>query len=275
MKMQNSCKGSKQKAGEKMGEVIVSMKDIVKTFPGVKALDHVNFELRSGEVMALLGENGAGKSTLMKILSGVYTKDSGTMTIFGTEYENLTPKQAQAVGVAIIHQELNMCRHLSVAENMFLGREKVNGIVVHYTANPGTTAQQNRDYFEGLAQSGETHASSHFVIGISGEIIQCIPCNEIAYASNERNADTISIECCIPDDTGKFTDATYGSLVHLVTWLMGRYDLTTDDVIRHYDVTGKACPKYYVENEAAWEQFKSDLVDYIETNGIAKTEEIQ
>lgn len=93
MKAQNSCKGSRQKAGEKMGEVIVSMKDIVKTFPGVKALDHVNFELRSGEVMALLGENGAGKSTLMKILSGVYTKDSGTMTIFGTEYENLTPEQ--------------------------------------------------------------------------------------------------------------------------------------------------------------------------------------
>ena len=119
------------KAGEKMGEVIVSMKDIVKTFPGVKALDHVNFELRSGEVMALLGENGAGKSTLMKILSGVYTKDSGTMTIFGTEYDNLTPKQAQTVGVAIIHQELNMCRHLSVAENMFLGREKVNGIVLN------------------------------------------------------------------------------------------------------------------------------------------------
>ena len=119
------------KVGEKMGEVIVSMKDIVKTFPGVKALDHVNFELRSGEVMALLGENGAGKSTLMKILSGVYTKDSGTMTIFGTEYNNLTPKQAQDVGVAIIHQELNMCRHLSVAENMFLGREKVNGIVLN------------------------------------------------------------------------------------------------------------------------------------------------
>ena len=119
------------KVGEKMGEVIVSMKDIVKTFPGVKALDHVNFELRSGEVMALLGENGAGKSTLMKILSGVYTKDSGTMTIFGTEYDNLAPKQAQDVGVAIIHQELNMCRHLSVAENMFLGREKVNGIVLN------------------------------------------------------------------------------------------------------------------------------------------------
>lgn len=113
-----------------MGEVIVSMKNITKTFPGVKALDNVNFELRSGEVMALLGENGAGKSTLMKILSGVYTRDSGTMEIFGKEYGDLTPKQAQAVGVAIIHQELNMCRHLTVAENMFLGREKVGGFVL-------------------------------------------------------------------------------------------------------------------------------------------------
>ena len=106
-----------------MNEVIVSMNHISKSFPGVKALDDVHFELRSGEVMALLGENGAGKSTLMKILSGVYTRDDGTMEIFGKEYGDLTPKQAQEVGVAIIHQELNMCRHLSVAENMFLGRE--------------------------------------------------------------------------------------------------------------------------------------------------------
>lgn len=113
-----------------MGDVIVSMKNIVKNFPGVKALDNVNFELRSGEVMALLGENGAGKSTLMKILSGVYTKDGGSMEIFGKEYDALTPRQAQAAGVAIIHQELNMCRHLSVTENMFLGREKVNGVIL-------------------------------------------------------------------------------------------------------------------------------------------------
>ena len=111
-------------------EVIVSMKDICKSFPGVKALDHVQFELRSGEVMALLGENGAGKSTLMKILSGVYTRDSGSLEIFGKEYGDLTPKQAQEAGVAIIHQELNMCKHLSVAENMFLGREKTKGIVL-------------------------------------------------------------------------------------------------------------------------------------------------
>lgn len=152
---------------------------------------------------------------------------------------------------------------------------QVNGIVVHYTANPGTTAEQNRSYFQNLKDTGETYASSHFVIGLDGEIVQCIPCNEIAYASNERNEDTIAIECCIPDETGKFNDATYQSLVELVTWLMGRYDLTTEDVIRHYDVTGKACPKYYVENEDAWLQFKEDLLTYIDTNGIAKTEEIQ
>ena len=108
-----------------MNEVIASMNNISKTFPGVKALDNVHFELRSGEVMALLGENGAGKSTIMKILSGVYTRDGGTMEIFGKSYDDLTPKQAQEAGVAIIHQELNMCKHLSVAENMFLGREMV------------------------------------------------------------------------------------------------------------------------------------------------------
>ena len=113
-----------------MNETIVSMQGINKSFPGVKALDNVHFELRSGEVMALLGENGAGKSTLMKILSGVYTRDSGTMTIFGQECGDLTTKQAQALGVAIIHQELNMCPHLTVAENMFLGREKMKGFVV-------------------------------------------------------------------------------------------------------------------------------------------------
>lgn len=111
-------------------ERIVSMHGINKRFPGVKALDDVHFELCAGEVMALLGENGAGKSTLMKILSGVYTRDSGTMEIFGKEYGDLTPKQAQQLGVAIIHQELNMCPHLSVAENMFLGREVLKGFML-------------------------------------------------------------------------------------------------------------------------------------------------
>lgn len=152
---------------------------------------------------------------------------------------------------------------------------KVNGIVIHYTANPGTTAAQNRSYFQNLKDTKETYASSHFVVGIEGEIIQCIPCNEIAYASNDRNEDTVSIEGCIPDESGRFTDETYQALIKLTTWLMGRYELKVDDVIRHYDVTGKNCPKYFVENEAAWEQFRQDLLTYIETNGIAKNMEIK
>ncbi len=113
-----------------MQENIVEIKHVNKSFPGVKALNNVSFELRSGEVLALLGENGAGKSTLMKILSGVYPKDSGTITVFGREVEEMTPKKAQELGIAIIHQELNMCGHLSVAENIFLGREIIrNGIL--------------------------------------------------------------------------------------------------------------------------------------------------
>jgi ribose transport system ATP-binding protein len=103
---------------------IVEMEHITKTFPGVKALDNVQFRLRPGEVMALLGENGAGKSTLVKILSGVYTRDSGSITLFGnTIQSDLKPRQAQQLGVSIIHQELNMCSHLTVAQNIFLGHE--------------------------------------------------------------------------------------------------------------------------------------------------------
>lgn len=146
-------------------------------------------------------------------------------------------------------------------------RSEINGIVIHYTANPGSTAKQNRDYFEGLKDSKITKASSHFIIGLDGEIIQCVPTAEIAYASNERNSDTISIECCHPDETGEYTEATYESLVELVAWLCGKFNLETDDIIRHYDITGKACPLYYVEHEDAWETFKQDVQNYINEHG--------
>lgn len=111
-------------------EKLVSMKDIHKSFPGVKALAGVHLELYAGEVLALLGENGAGKSTLMKILSGIFNRDSGKIEVRGKSCGDLTPKTAQGLGIAIIHQELNMCRHLTVAENIFLGREKNKGGVL-------------------------------------------------------------------------------------------------------------------------------------------------
>ena len=146
--------------------------------------------------------------------------------------------------------------------------EKVNGIVVHYVANPCSTALENRNYFEGLKdQTGSktTSASSHFVIGIEGEVVQCIPTSEWSYASNQRNFDTISIECCHPDDSGEFTDETYNSVVQLAGFLCKRFNLTSDDVIRHYDVTEKLCPLYYVEHEDAWIQMKADIQAYADS----------
>lgn len=134
--------------------------------------------------------------------------------------------------------------------------EHVNGVVVHYVGNPGTTAQQNRNYFANLAETHETSASSHFVIGLEGEIIQCVPLDEWSYCSNKRNEDTIAIECCHPDESGVFTEATQESLVKLLKWLCETYDLDREDVIRHYDVTGKICPKWYVDDPAAWEDLK-------------------
>ena len=143
---------------------------------------------------------------------------------------------------------------------------EVTGIVVHYVGNPNTTAKQNRDYFEDLAITQATSASSHFVVGLEGEILQCMPLNEVAYASKHRNADTISIEVCHPTEDGKFTKETYKAVVALVAWLVVEYDLAEDEVIRHYDVTGKECPKYYVQYESAWEDFKLDVWAYIDKN---------
>lgn len=137
--------------------------------------------------------------------------------------------------------------------------KNINGIVIHYVGNPETTAQNNRDYFEGLAEKGSTYASSHFVVGLKGEVIQCVPLNEVAYCSNDRNDDTISIEVCHPDATGKFNQDTYESVVELTAYLCKMFELTTDDVIRHYDVTGKRCPLYYVDHEDAWIQLKDEV----------------
>ena len=148
--------------------------------------------------------------------------------------------------------------------------DEVNGVVIHYTANPGSGAQGNRNYFESLKDSKITKASSHFVIGLDGTIIQCLPLEEIAYASNKRNSDTIAIECCHPNETGEFTKETYQALITLTAWLCGKYNLKQDDIIRHYDVTGKDCPRYYVANEDEWERLKEEVFVYIENNAIKK-----
>ena len=110
-----------------MGDVILTMKGIDKSFPGVHALDHVDLEVRRGEVHALMGENGAGKSTLMKVLTGIYSKDEGTITFEGKEVEFTNPREAQDAGIVIVHQELNMLGHLTEAQTIFIGREFMKG----------------------------------------------------------------------------------------------------------------------------------------------------
>lgn len=151
--------------------------------------------------------------------------------------------------------------------------EEVHGVVVHYTANPGTDAGDNRSYFEGLKNSHKTYASSHFIIGLDGTIIQCIPLDEQAYASNKRNVDTISIECCHEDNSGKFNEETYDSLVRLTAWLCGKYNLKQDGIIRHYDVTGKDCPRYFVKHEKKWAAFKEEVFEYIDQHAIGDEKE--
>ncbi|MCX4370832.1 MAG: peptidoglycan recognition family protein [Dysosmobacter sp.] len=139
--------------------------------------------------------------------------------------------------------------------------KKIKGVVIHYVGNPGTTAQANRNYFESLSSgSTATYASSHFIIGLEGEVIQCVPLTEIAYASNSRNGDTVSIEVCHPDETGVFSRPSYERCVELTAWLCHEFRLDPkEDVIRHYDVTGKLCPLYYVEDPEAWDAFLEDV----------------
>lgn len=130
-----------------------------------------------------------------------------------------------------------------------------NGVVIHYVGNPNTTAMGNRNYFN----QPTTEVVSHFVVGLDGEVVQCLPLHERSVASNNRNRDTISIEVCHPDDSGKFTEATYASLVRLTAWLCDLGGLDTEAVIRHYDITKKECPLYYVRHPDAWETLLSDI----------------
>ena len=152
--------------------------------------------------------------------------------------------------------------------------EQVNGVVLHYVGNPGTTAQANRNYFDSLADGQlQTYASSHFIVGLEGEVIQCVPLSEIAYASNTRNEDTISVEVCHPDEAGRYGPETYDQVVELTAWLCREFRLDPEeDVIRHYDVTGKLCPLYYVEHQEAWERLLADVEAELEALEAAEPE---
>ena len=160
--------------------------------------------------------------------------------------------------------------HINNVSRPAIALDAVHDIAIHYVANPGSSAKANRDYFDSLdnpaVEGAGRKASAHLIVGLEGEIIQCLPLNEMAYAVRSRNPDTISIEVCHPDETGKFSDVTYNALVKLTAWLLQQEGLTPDHVIRHFDCDGKACPLYYVENEDAWNKLKQDIADYYYAN---------
>lgn len=215
--------------------------------------------LLTGTVMLALG---------VAIVAGLW-KIGGSIWDRAGQEESVTAMQFQKEQQMI---EENQLDKPPIVENFLTPNEysrpgepllEVTELFVHYTANAGTSAAQNRSYFENLGITGETSASAHFVIGYEGEIIQCIPLDEIAYAVKEHNYNSISIECCYLEEDGRFTEATYQSLLALLGWLMNEYDLGPSAVQRHYDTCGKLCPKYYVEHEDAWMQLKEDLKAYI------------
>src|SRR5205823_14034986 len=139
---------SARTGGDTVGEALVEMEGISKDFPGVHALDDCRFELRSGEVHALVGENGAGKSTLMKILAGVYHRDAGRIRLNGADVVIPTPRAAQQLGISIIHQELSLMPHLTAAQNIFIGREPRARIP--FVIDARTLNEQARTLFRNL-----------------------------------------------------------------------------------------------------------------------------
>lgn len=202
-------------------------------------------------IIAIIGIIVAAEKILEK-------NDTGIKEII----DNIAQKEETTTEDPFLLSDEVIKNYLTPNEYSRPGKElkEVNAIVVHYVGNPGTTAAQNRSYFENLKDTHATSASSHYIIGMEGEIIQCVPLNEISYASNNRNKDTIAIEGCHPDETGQFTTATYKSLVKLVAALCRTYDLDPETgIIRHYDVTGKYCPLYYVNHEDEWYGFKLDV----------------
>lgn len=149
--------------------------------------------------------------------------------------------------------------------------KEVDKVVVHYIGNPNTTALQNRTYFENQKNGGR-YVSSHYIVGLKGEVLQCVPLNEIAYCSNNANSYSISIETCHPDATGKFTDITYISLCELCAMLLKKYNLGVNDLLRHYDIlrddgSRKQCPLHWCPTKyqseavatARWNRFKQDV----------------
>lgn len=181
------------------------------------------------------------------------------------------PQTTTAPSLVPTNDEMNKLiekKYLPINPHSRVGhvRTATKQIVIHYVANPSSTAQQNWSCFRNYAISGERAASSNFIVGLDGEIIQCMPIYEVSYhAGKNANYSSIGIEVCHPGEDGKFSEATYQSLIKLVSWLCKKYGISRKNVIRHYDVTKKPCPLYYAgdpgsEGYRHWEELRDDII---------------
>jgi len=182
---------------------------------------------------------------------------AGLLYFYPNVFLDRSPQTEEALGVEEIPSwvDVQLIR-VDGASRRGEKLEAVRDIAVHYVGNPNTSAQANRNYFD----SPDSTVSSHFLVGLEGEVILCVPLDEKSSATNERNRDTISIEVCHPDETGVFSEKTYRSLIRLLSWLCEEFDLKRENLIRHYDVTGKKCPLYYVEHPEKWEELKNEVI---------------
>lgn len=205
-------------------------------------------------------------AVFMAMMIGILTGLGSGYCIWGREPENTIDLKAVEMPDWVQQDFLRK----NIFSRPDVTRRQVKNIVIHYVGNPGTSAKATRNYFDGLAdqdaQKEGVSSSSHFVVGLDGEVIQCIPINEVAYANAPRNDDTLSIEVCHADDTGKFNDASYESVVKLTAWLCKQLKLKSSDVVRHYDINGKQCPKYYVEDKEAWKQLREDVKEQMKAD---------
>lgn len=184
-----------------------------------------------------------------------FIEDKAELSVYGLiEEENPVPKPE----IVIDHLPINEFSRPGILVN------SIEHVVIHYVGNPMTTAQQNRSYYEQIIATMETSVSSNYVVGLDGEIIECVPSYEVAYASNNMNRYSVSIEASHEDESGSFNTETYHAMVELTAWLCGRYGLTSDDLLRHYDITGKECPKSFVDNPQEWDSFKRDVQKFLD-----------
>lgn len=154
-------------------------------------------------------------------------------------------------------------------------QNNITDIIIHYVGNAGSSAIANRNYFENLKNTHKTYASSHYIVGLNGEVIRCIPDDEVAFHSGSysENRKSIGIENCHPNVDGKFNEQTYNALVELCAELCKKYNIGINNVKTHNMITGKNCPKYYVEHKEAWEQLKQDINNKINGGTITPVPE--